>query len=406
MVRGPGSALYGHAFAGVINMTTLSPREAQGGKISVSGGELESIRADGRYGMVFGEGRWGVRLTGGYSTSDTWSRSRTASDGLDIRREYRPALAERDSNLTATATREERPLNGQTLDPTTRAGVGDRDPVTAMYGSARIDRYLNSGGVVTVEGGAAQVENEILVTGIGRVQVTKGFKPFARAAYNSENLNVFGYINRRESKEPQYGLGTGAELLEKSDIMHVEAQGNRRFLNEKARVVAGVSFRQSNVNTSGTLMRLEDDDRSDKVYSGYAQAEYALSDKFKLVGAGRYDEGDLFEGQFSPKGGIVFTPGPNHAFRFTVNKAFQTPNYSEFYLRVAAGRGEPGPLETALRANPQLGPALAGTPVGNTLTPTGSVPVLRAATRIEVRTIGYESVQGGVDRQRDMTVEI
>ena len=72
-----------------------------------------------------------------------------------------------------------------------------------------------------------------------RVQITKGFKPFARAAYNSEPLNVFAYWNRRDSKEPQYSLASGVELLEKSDIMHVEAQGNRRFLDNKARVVAG-----------------------------------------------------------------------------------------------------------------------------------------------------------------------
>ncbi len=397
LVRGPGSALYGaNAFAGVINMTSLSPRESQGGRISVSGGELETIRADGRYSAVFGEGRFGVRVTGGYSSNDTWTRSRTAADGLDIRREYRPALAEKDSNLTAAASPEARPLNGQTLEMTNaipRTAVGDRDPVTAMYGSARVDHYLNSGGVVTVEGGAAQVENEVLVSGIGRIQITKGFKPFARAAYNSEPLNVFAYWNRRDSKEPQYSLASGVELLEKSDIMHVEAQGNRRFLDNRARVVAGASFRQYSVNTSGTLMRLEDDDRSDKVYSGYAQLEYELSDKFKLVGAGRYDEGDLFEGQFSPKGGIVFTPNANNAFRFTVNKAFQTPNYSEFFLRAAAGAPvNLNALETALRANAQLGPALAGTPVGTLFTNSAAVPIFargNAALDVE-ETIGYE----------------
>ena len=41
LVRGPGSALYGpNAFAGVLNMTTLSPREALGGRVSASVGGL------------------------------------------------------------------------------------------------------------------------------------------------------------------------------------------------------------------------------------------------------------------------------------------------------------------------------------------------------------------------------
>lgn len=399
LVRGPGSALYGaNAFAGVINMITLSPREAQGGKISLSGGELESYKADGRYAMVFGEGRWGARLTGGYSSSDTWTRSRTSADRLDLRREYRPALAEKDSNITPLNGPEAIPLRGQELGPLTgdspRTAIGDRDPVTAAYGAFRLDRYLtNSGSVVTAEVGASQTENEVLVTGIGRIQVNKGQRLFGRAAYNSENLNVFGYWNRRDSKEPQFSLASGAPLLEKSDIMHVEAQANRRFLDEKLRVVGGASFRQYNVNTSGTLMRPEDDDRSDKVYSGYAQGEYTFSDKLRLVGAARYDEGDLFEGQFSPKGGIVFSPNPNHVFRFTVNKAFQTPNYSEFFLSAnAAGPVNLSALENGLRANPQLGPALAGTPVGTLFTNSAAVPVLARGNRdLDVeKTIGYE----------------
>ncbi|MBA2291207.1 MAG: TonB-dependent receptor [Gemmatimonadales bacterium] len=399
LVRGPGSALYGaNAFAGVINMISLSPREAQGGKISLSGGELETYRADGRYAMVFGEGRWGARVTGGYSSSDTWTRSRTSADRLDLRREYRPALAEKDSNLTPLNGPEAIPLQGQELGPLTgdtpRAAIGDRDPVTAAYGAFRLDRYLNnSGSVVTAEVGGSQTENEVLVTGIGRVQVNKGQRMFGRAAYNSENLNVFGYWNSRESKDPQFSLASGAALLEKSDIMHVEAQANRHFLDEKLRVVGGASFRQYNVNTSGTLMRPEDDDRSDKVYSGYAQGEYSFSDKLRLVGAARYDEGDLFEGQFSPKGGIVFSPNENHVFRFTVNKAFQTPNYSEFFLRAnAAAPVNLSALEAGLRANPQLGPALAGTPVGALFTNSAMVPVFaRGNASLDVEeTIGYE----------------
>src|SRR5690606_38437976 len=61
LVRGPGSALYGaNAFAGVINMTTLSPRESPGGKLTLSGGELGSMKVDGRWAGVFSEGRFGV----------------------------------------------------------------------------------------------------------------------------------------------------------------------------------------------------------------------------------------------------------------------------------------------------------------------------------------------------------
>lgn len=387
LVRGPGSALYGaNAFAGVINMTTLSPRESPGGRISLSGGELSSLKADGRWAGVFGEGRFGVRFTGGYSTSDSWSKSRTSADSLDLSDEYAEAGVD-----IGKVGFEARPLIGQTLGAG-RAAVGDPDPLTNTYGSGRFDYYLDNGGVMTLESGFSEAENATLVTGIGRVQVAKAIKPYARLAYNADHLNIIGYWNNRNSLEPQYSLASGAPLEEKSDIFHIEAQGNTNFADGRARGIIGASFRQYNVNTEGTLMRLVDDDRHDKVYSAYGQLEYHLSDKVRLVGAARYDEGTLFDGQFSPKGGIVFSPDQNNSFRFTVNRAFQTPNYSEFYLRAAAGApANFTPLEAGLRASP-LGPALAGVPDGQLFTNSAMVPVwARGNAKLDVeKTVGYE----------------
>lgn len=400
LVRGPGSALYGaNAFAGVINMTTLSPRESPGGKFSIAGGELESVKADGRWAGVFSEGRFGVRVNGGYASNDTWSRSRTLLDKTALQQEYAEAVDGSDIEIGLMSNPELRALMGQTCGGDTevcaggapRTAEGDRDPITAAYGSARLDWYLNNGGAITFEGGASSVKNEVLVTGIGRIQVVEGFKPYGRVAYSSDRLNIFGYMNRRESKQPQYSLASGAELLEKSDIMHVEAQGNADFMEGAGRIIVGASFRQYNVNTSGTLMPEADDDRSDKVYSGYGQMEYRLNDQIRLVGAARYDEGDLFEGQFSPKGGIVFSPNENHSFRFTVNRAFQTPNYSEFFLAATAGAQNLAPLEAALRAS-ELGPVLAGVPNGQLFSATGVVPLLARGNRnLDVEsTVGYE----------------
>lgn len=387
LVRGPGSALYGaNAFAGVINMTTLSPRESQGTKISVSGGELSSFRVDGRHATIFGEGRFGVRVNAGYSTNESWTRSRTDLDSLALSREYAEAGVE-----VGKVQFEATPLNGQALGAG-RAATGDPDPITTTYGSARLDYYLDNGGVFTAEGGTSNARNETYVTGIGRVQILEGSKPYGRLAYDSDRLNVFGYWNRRETRQPQVSLASGAPLLETSDIFHAEAQGNTDFLDGLGKVIVGASFRQYNVNTEGTLMAPADDDRSDKIYSAYGQVEYRVTDQLRLVGAARYDEGDLFDGQFSPKAALVYSPSPNHSFRATVNQAFQTPNYSEFFLRAnAAAPVNFGALEAGLRAS-QLGPALDGVPDGELFTNSAAVPVLalgNAALDVE-KTTGYE----------------
>ncbi len=363
MVRGPGSALYGaNAFSGVVNITTPTAREVLGSKLTLAGGELETVRGDLRHASTFADDRFGLRINAGYNRSDTWSRTRTRIDGTSLQREYADATDE-----PVPLTREVRPLIGQTTDALGNA-VGDRDPLQNGYGSARLDYYANNGSVFSIDGGAAQVQNEIFVTGIGRVQVTKAIKPYVRAAVAADRYNIFAYWNSRTSLEPQYSLQSGLPIEERSDIFHVEGQNNWNFLQDRGRVVYGASVRNTRVNTSGTLMNLANDDRSDDVYSIYGQVEYKLVPQVRVVGALRWDDGDLFDRQFSPKGAVVFSPNDNHSFRLSVNRAFQTPNYSEFFLQVPVAQPAPGPgaLETAIEnyyatiQQSPLAPTLAG----------------------------------------------
>jgi outer membrane receptor protein involved in Fe transport len=340
VVRGPGSALYGaNAFSGVVNIITPDAREIAGTKLTLAGGELETFRGDFRQAGVFGGDRFGYRVSGGYNSSDTYSRSRTLNNQTSLQQEYAPATDE-----PVGLTRQDSvPLHGQTKDPITGAPLGDRDPLKNAYGTGRLDYYLNNGSVLSAEGGAAQVQNEVFVTGIGRVQVLKAIKPYARVALAADRFNIFGFWNSRTSMDPQIALSSGLPLEERSDIFHIEGQQNWNFSAERGRVVYGASYRNTRVNTSGTLMDPSNDDRSDDYYSGYGQVEYRLTPQFRIVGAARVDDGTLFETQFSPKGALVFTPAENHSFRFSVNRAFQTPNYSEFFLRVPAAPASPGP---------------------------------------------------------------
>jgi len=339
VVRGPGSALYGaNAFSGVVNFVTPDAREIAGTKLTLGGGELETFRGDVRHAGVFGGDRFGYRISGGYNRSDTYSRSRTLNDGSSLQQEYDEATDE-----PVGSAREVAPLNGQAKDPGTGAPLGDRSPLENAYGAARLDYYLNNGSVLSADGGAAQVQNEIFVTGIGRVQVIKALKPYARVALAADRYNIFAFWNSRTSLDPQVALSTNAPLEERSDVFHVEGQQNWNFQQDRGRLVYGASYRHSMVNTSGTLMNPADDDRGDDYYSGYGQLEYKLLPQLRVVGAARVDDGSLFDTQFSPKGALVFSPNESHSFRFSVNRAFQTPNYSEFFLRVGAGAPTPGP---------------------------------------------------------------
>jgi iron complex outermembrane receptor protein len=392
VVRGPGSALYGaNAFAGVVNINTPTAREVVGTKVTLAGGELGTLRADVRQAGLFSAGRLGYRVNLGYNRSDTWTRSRTDTSSRDFFDEYAEGT---DAPITRVAP-ELRPLSGQDTLPLSqnRRTVGDRDDLVNRYGAVRLDYYADNGAVGTVEGGATQVENEVFVTGIGRVQVLKGFKPWSRLAWAAPQFNVTAWYTGRDTKDPQVSLASGAPLIEHSAIFQVEGQVHRGFASDAGRIVLGASFRQYNVNTDSSLMAPSDDDRSDTYYSGYGQVEYKPTPQIRVVLAGRLDDSDLIDPFFSPKGAVVFSPNDKHSFRITANQAFQTPNYSEWFLRVPAGRpANLSLLEAGLRASP-LGPALAGVPAGTLFTTSSGVPVLALGNRdlIVEKVNGFEA---------------
>lgn len=375
LVRGPGSALYGaNSLNGVLNITTPTAREAVGTKLSLASGELSTIRGDFRHGGVTSGGRVGYRLSAGYTRSTSWTRSRTNLG--DLEREYSDATQR--PVITPDPGFELRPLNGQqTSVPlgTPGAATGDPDDLINVYGSGRLDRYFDDGSLFTVEGGAAHILNHTFVTGAGRVQVGDAWRPWARVAWSAQRFNVMGWYTGRRSKNG-FILGANAPIDEASHVVHVEAQYNQPFSQGRGRFVIGGSVRNSFIDSKGTLIAASDDDRSDSYYSIFTQLDYALTPQFKIVGAARFDDGDLFPAQLSPKGALVFSPNDRNSLRFTVSRAFQTPNTLEYFLSIPAGLpADFSLLEAGLRASP-LGPALAGVPNGELFTNSAAIPVL------------------------------
>ncbi len=372
MIRGPGSALYGaNAFSGVLALTTPSARDVIGTKLTVSGGAMPSrvlpdstgstLRVDLRHAGVFAGGRFGYRVNLGYQRLNTWSKARTRFDGTDLINEYSEATDSTIPNQNEAGIDEVRPLTGQTLEPGTNSAIGTPDALTNILGSGRLDYYMDNGSVLTLEGGSARATDGVVVTGLGRVQIKDSRRPWVRAAWAAERFNLAAWYSGRMTPDSQVTLSSGTEFRETSGLYHVEGQANQGFANEQGRVVVGGSYRNVRMSTSGTLMAPADDDRSDHLYSAYGQVEYRVIPELRLVGAARYDNSNLYEAQFSPKVGVVYSPNESHAFRLTYNHAFQTPNYSEWFLVAPASAPSTGPADlengiegffTALDANP------------------------------------------------------
>lgn len=374
LVRGPGSALYGaNAFSGVLNMTTRMPKDSPGGRVLLSGGDLNTRRADFRHAGGLGSEMY-YRVVGGYQQSEDFARSRNATVEYTV-----PCTATGQINCLR---REARPLA--------------MDEVNVKFGGLRLDKHFVNTSVLTVEGGYATLEGPVFQTGIGRVQVTDVERPWARVNYNLPHWNFVAYYDARNA-DNQIALASGAGLYEDSSNIHAEAQTNWDFFNSRARVIGGVAWNNQEVDTAnpagiGTLMAEAKEETQQSVFG---QVEFDLSNRVKLVGAARWDDSTLHEAQFSPKGAVVFSINTNHTLRYGYNEAFQRPNYSELFLTAPAGA--PVPLASLAAANPSAAPlAPALTALGF-----GSLPLLargNAALDVEkVRghEVGYAGIFGG-----------
>lgn len=303
LIRGPGSALYGaNAFNGVLNILTPRPRDIAGGKVSVAGGDRNTARVDVRYAGVGGP--WSYKLNTGRIQGDTWTVSRLAQPF-----EY--------GGFNPFLNTEVVPVQG--------------GKVASTYGSGRVDFDYAGGGHAVAEAGITQVEKEVLVTGIGRVQVPKAVKPWGRVSYVGERLSFQVWGAGRNSLEPQVSLSTGLPLEEQSFIGEADLQYRFSTPDSRLFIVVGGAHKYLSLDTRGTLTASSHHDNTSGIY---AQAEYRWMADLKMVAAGRWDRSTLHDSRFSPKAAVVWTPANGHTLRVTYNQAFQAPNYSELFLSV------------------------------------------------------------------------
>ncbi len=334
MVRGPGSALYGaNAYNGVLNITSIPPKAMLGTKITAGIGELSMYRADVRHAGEFEH--YTYRINAGGVSGKTFSKKRitslTGNRKLDI---YNAATDGNFQNYINTHQEFEYPKDrGLEYFTALNNEVAQlRDgPVNQFYFSGRVDHDYEMGGTATVEAGVTQVENEVIVTGIGRVQVQRARRPFGRLSYGGHGFNVNMWTQSRINMAPEVSLSTGLDLVQDANISQGEVQFNHLFFDNRLFLVGGLSHRIISIDTKHTLMIQAREDNTSGIFG---QVEYRFTSELKTVFAARYDRATLHESFFSPKAAIVFTPFANHTFRATYNKAFQAPNYSELYLNV------------------------------------------------------------------------
>jgi outer membrane receptor protein involved in Fe transport len=137
-------------------------------------------------------------------------------------------------------------------------------------------------------------------------------------------------------------LTTGAKFIDNTKFRHVDANYNFSHLtSDFADIMIGGSFREYELNSSGTIFTDFDGPITYNEYGAYLQVQKKfLDDRLKFTGSVRYDKNEFFDGFFSPRASLLATLGKerNHNIRVSVQQGFRNPTTQDLFIGLNAGR--------------------------------------------------------------------
>ncbi|MEX0904628.1 MAG: TonB-dependent receptor [Balneolaceae bacterium] len=125
----------------------------------------------------------------------------------------------------------------------------------------------------------------------------------------------------------------GARFNDKSRFFHTEGIYNFQDAIEFADVQAGLSFRQYQLRSNGTIFDDGDGDISINEFGGFLQASKSVfEDRVRLTGSLRYDKNENFDGQFNPRISSVIRMADTHNLRASYQTGFRNPTTQGQYI--------------------------------------------------------------------------
>lgn len=315
---GPGSALYGpDASNGVLTLSTKDPREFPGTILEAAGGARNFVDVQGRQAGVFGGGKLGYKLSG----------------------EYQQAKDFENKNIYAPI------VTGGAVSPELNADWN----TNVLRGSGALVYYMPNLSRLELTGGASK-SNGIGQTSVGRNQLVdwqyrdaqlKFTHPnwFAQA-YATQSLSGDTYqLNAYSQNRLRYPTISEDSVKHLSDfpaegrLMAAEIQNT--FVVPQVnglRLTWGGQFRHDIVSSKRQWLvdRNTGKDITTDQKGVYGQADMPITTMLRAVFAARYDKHELFDGQFSPKAALLFTPMVDQTFRVTYNRAFKSPTVLQY----------------------------------------------------------------------------
>ncbi len=358
-VLGPGSALYGpNAAGGVVHYLTKSPIRSPGASFSVGGGLRQQgdtpgvgsgsiqgedaglFQFDGRIAVAPSD-KFGFKISGQYFDATEYvfndlveaqvGGAGQACIGAGFN-PASPACQPFTSGLDLA-----NPTDQAVLAQSARnAAMGRDDGHRNWAVDARMDFEPSPGTSLILAGGRNVAAQATELTGLGASNVTNWGVTYGQARLRHRDLFAQLFYNYNTNDET-FLLRSGRPLFDNSSLLVGQLQHQSR-IGSAHRLIYGVDYLGTNPDSRGTINgQFENDDETTEV-GGYLQWEWALSPKFDLTGAFRYDHNSsLADPVFSPRAAMVFKPDASHSFRLTFNRAFSTPTSTNQFLDISGG---------------------------------------------------------------------
>jgi iron complex outermembrane receptor protein len=310
VIRGPASAVWGaNAMDGVVNIITKTPREMVGSTLTLGFGAIDrkAKGSDLDTGTVFY-----ARGTHAAAVNDRWAYK--LSTGF-----YNQDAFPRPSGVI--------PNPFQTPYPSF-----PNSGTTTPEVDVRVDYDSPKGGHKLVFAGGVSGVSGIIHSGSGPFDINNGsVVGYGRVSFAKGNFQLKAFLNITDgdaisllSLDPQ---GQPIPLIFKNYTSDVEFT-NTQTLGGRHLITYGGNLRYSNFDLSVAPLG-----RNRTEAGVYVQDEIALNDHFRWVIGGRLDKFGIVENPaFSPRTALIVKPRPDHALRFSFNRAFRAPTFINNFL--------------------------------------------------------------------------
>jgi iron complex outermembrane receptor protein len=297
VIRGPGAALWGaNAVNGVINITTKSAKETQGGLITGGAGTEERGFGSVRYGGQINDQAWYRVYAKYFNRDDSATPSgRDAGDDWDgLRGGFRVDWEHSPPNLLT--------LQGDIYEGTEHQNYVLPTLTPPTYSRLQPQTIHVSGGNV-----------------LGR---------WTHTFDEEADLRFQAYYDRTQR---------GLEIFsEDRDTFDLDLQIHHPF-GDRQDIVWGLGYRHTdsyNIKSNFNLSFVPADRKTEE-YSALVQDEISLvRDRLRLTIGSKFEHNDYTGWEIQPSGRILWTPHPKHSAWASISRAVRTPSRADIDLRL------------------------------------------------------------------------